>query len=278
MSKPLVSITIPTKNAEKTIDLCLEAVKNQTYSNIETIVIDSYSTDKTREIAKKYDTRIVMCKGGLLEARFLGVKNSRGEYVVLVDADQILKKTAIERAVKLAEEENYDMIILEEESWPLSRGFIAKLYMSSKKVINSKITDPKALKPGEGFFVPRFFKREILEKIFDAIPKDIIPKIIHYDHDIIYYECYKLSKKIGILKDGVYHIEPDLKKLLKTNLRYGASLKVFSKLDYYKDLIRKGESRIYIGRPLWLGLQSLTLSLILKIVQRIGYLLPAQPS
>lgn len=273
MSKPLVSVTIPTKNAEKTLDLCLEAIKNQTYPNIETIVVDSYSKDKTREIAEKYNTKVILCKGGLLEARILGVKNSNGEYVVLVDADQILKKTAIERAVKLAEE-GYDMIVLEEESWPLSKGFIARLYMASKKIINSKITDPKALKPGEGFFVPRFFKREILEKIFDSIPEDIIPKIIHYDHDIIYYECYKLSRKIGVLKDGVYHIEPDLKKLLKTNLRYGASLKIFSKLDYYKDLVKKGESRIYMGRPVWLGFQSLTLSIILKIIQRIGYLLP----
>ena len=278
MAEPLVSITIPTKNAEKTLGLCLEAVKNQTYPNIETIVIDSYSTDKTLDIAKKHGVKIVMCRGGLLEARFLGLKESKGKYVVFVDSDQILRETAIERAVKLAENGNYDMVILEEESWPFSRGFIATLYKASKKVINAKAEDPKALKPGEGFFVPRFFRREILERVFEAIPREIIPKIIHYDHDIIYYECYRLSRRIGFLRDGVYHIEPDFKKLLRTNLRYGASMKVFSRLGYYKDLIRKGESRIYVGRPLKLGFQSLILSLILKIVQRIGYLLPNPPN
>jgi len=70
MAEPLVSITIPTKNAEKTLGLCLEAVKNQTYPNIETIVIDSYSTDKTLDIAKKHGVKIVMCRGVFLRQDF----------------------------------------------------------------------------------------------------------------------------------------------------------------------------------------------------------------
>ncbi len=278
MANPLISVTIPTKNSEETISFCLQSIKEQSYPDIEIVVVDSFSSDKTRMIAESYGAKIVLCKGGLLEARFLGVESSRGEYVVLVDSDQILEKTAIERALKLVEEKSYDMVIFEEQTWPLSKGFIAKLYKASRQIINLRITDPEAIKPGVGFFLPRFFKRKLLEEAFKAIPKNIMPKIIHYDHDIIYYECYKLSQKVGILRNGIYHIEPSIGKLLKTNLRYGASLKIFSRLGYYKDLVKKGESRIYLGRPLWVGLQSLTLSLLLKTIQRLGYLLPIQSS
>jgi len=62
--KELISINIPTYNSEKTLRKCLETVKSQTYKNMEIIIIDSYSKDKTLGIAKKYDCKIIMCKGG----------------------------------------------------------------------------------------------------------------------------------------------------------------------------------------------------------------------
>ncbi|MFH7873662.1 MAG: glycosyltransferase, partial [Candidatus Aenigmatarchaeota archaeon] len=49
--KPLVSIIIPTYNSEKTLAKCLESIKNQSYKNIEIIVVDRFSKDKTAEIA-----------------------------------------------------------------------------------------------------------------------------------------------------------------------------------------------------------------------------------
>ncbi|GAH20236.1 unnamed protein product, partial [marine sediment metagenome] len=51
---PLVSITIPSYNSEKLIPFCLEGVVKQTYPNTEILVIDSYSTDRTRDIAASY--------------------------------------------------------------------------------------------------------------------------------------------------------------------------------------------------------------------------------
>ena len=61
--KKLVSVTIPTFNSEKTLEKTLEKVKTQTYENIEIIIIDSYSNDKTLEIAKKFNAKVIMCKG-----------------------------------------------------------------------------------------------------------------------------------------------------------------------------------------------------------------------
>lgn len=50
---PFVSIVITTKNEEKNIDNCLKSILNQSYKNIEIIVVDNYSTNKTKEIVKK---------------------------------------------------------------------------------------------------------------------------------------------------------------------------------------------------------------------------------
>jgi glycosyltransferase involved in cell wall biosynthesis len=59
--KPLVSVIIPTKNSESTIDYCLRSIRGQTYTNIEVIVVDNYSRDKTEEVAQKYGK--VLSKG-----------------------------------------------------------------------------------------------------------------------------------------------------------------------------------------------------------------------
>ena len=86
MKEKLVSVNIPTYNSESTLEQCLKAVKNQTYKNIEIIIVDSYSKDRTLEIAKKFNAKVIMCKGKLLEARILGTEKSKGEYVLLLDS------------------------------------------------------------------------------------------------------------------------------------------------------------------------------------------------
>ena len=54
MDEPLVSIIIPTYSSEKTLPICLESIKRQTYKNVEVIVADNFSTDRTVEIARSY--------------------------------------------------------------------------------------------------------------------------------------------------------------------------------------------------------------------------------
>ena len=60
--RELVSITIPTYNSERSLGECLVAAKKQTYKNTEIIVIDSYSKDKTLEIAKKFKCKLLCVK------------------------------------------------------------------------------------------------------------------------------------------------------------------------------------------------------------------------
>jgi len=96
----LVSVIITTRNEEKNINACLSSLLDQTYKNIEIIVIDNHSTDKTIIIAKKY-THYIYSKGPERSVqRNFGVLKAKGEYLLFLDADMILTPTVVEDCVQ----------------------------------------------------------------------------------------------------------------------------------------------------------------------------------
>ena len=96
---PLVSVVIPTYNSEKTLAKCLESIKNQTYKNTESVIVDNFSTDKTTEIAEKFGVGVFF-KGPERSSQVnFGVEKSKGKYIYRVDSDFVLDPTVIEEAV-----------------------------------------------------------------------------------------------------------------------------------------------------------------------------------
>lgn len=96
----LVSVIITTKNEELNIENCLKSIKYQTYSDVEIIVIDNNSEDKTKEIAGRY-TKNVYDKGPERSAQrnFGMIEKSKGKYVMFLDADMILSPSVVEICV-----------------------------------------------------------------------------------------------------------------------------------------------------------------------------------
>ena len=98
-SLPLVSIIITTKNEEKNIGRCLKSIKKQACPNIEIIVVDNNSIDKTKQITKKY-TKNVFNKGPERSAqRNFGAQKAKGKYLLFLDADMTLSPQLIKKAV-----------------------------------------------------------------------------------------------------------------------------------------------------------------------------------
>jgi len=94
MEKPPISVIIVAKNAESTIEKCLDSVRRN--NPAEVIVVDGNSTDKTVEIAGKYTDRIYSDEGrGKSYARQLGVEQARQEYITYVDTDVVLTEGAL---------------------------------------------------------------------------------------------------------------------------------------------------------------------------------------
>ena len=100
INNPLVSVIVPTRNSEKFLGKSLESIKNQTYKNIEIIVIDNNSTDDTKKIAKKYTGKIFN-KGPERSAQVnFGVNQARGKYIYKVDADFALDKKVVTQCIQ----------------------------------------------------------------------------------------------------------------------------------------------------------------------------------
>ncbi len=235
MDAELVSVVIPTKNSITTLAKCIDSIKIQKYSAIEIIVVDTHSSDGTVALCKRNGITVVQSEWQTLGSRFLGLAKASGKYVLMLDSDQILEQDCIENCVRLMKD--CDMICLEEK--PFTAGtLIQKMYEADRKLIH-KNADLQ-LDPMWGVLAPRFFRRSVLEKAFDRIPKIILPFATSTEDKIIYYESLHISKKVKVLPDAVSHMEPEgLFQLWRKNHKYGKSDRMLAKTGHYNSLLSK---------------------------------------
>ena len=114
---PLVSIIIPAYNAEDYISECLSSITNQTYRNLEIIVVDDGSTDSTPIIIRDFcalDSRVSLIQqqnqyAGV--ARNAGMNVAIGDYLLFLDADDFFDSTMVEKMINRAQETSSDIII-----------------------------------------------------------------------------------------------------------------------------------------------------------------------
>lgn len=112
----MVSVIVPVYNVEKYLRECLDSICGQTYADIEVILVDDGSTDTSPIICKEYAARdrrfkvIHRPNCGPSEARNSGIKISTGSHIMFVDSDDIISPLTIELLLKLAEEEDADIV------------------------------------------------------------------------------------------------------------------------------------------------------------------------
>ena len=148
-----VSIVIPTFNSDKTLETCLQSIKSQTYPEIETIVVDSCSQDKTIQIAEKFNAKLLFLRSERCTARNSGAKQAKGSLVFFIDSDMELTPTVVEECVRLISDKNADAIIIPEES-------VAKGFLSECKRIEKEMRVG-----GEFSEAPRFFMKKTFESV-----------------------------------------------------------------------------------------------------------------
>ncbi len=140
MKKPQVSVIVSTKNAGEVLESCLKSIKSQTYTNIEVIVVDNYSTDSTLNIAKKYTGKVYSKGPERSVQRNFGVVKSKGEYIAWFDADMKLTKKVIEQCVILVQKNTEaSAVIIPEKSegkgyWAACRTLEKKCYLGDERI------------------------------------------------------------------------------------------------------------------------------------------------
>ena len=119
MTSPLFSIVVPIFNSESFLKRCLFSIVNQTFRDIEIILVNDGSTDKSLDICHdfaKKDTRTVVINKnnkGLSEARNDGLKTAKGQYIIFVDSDDFIEQKTCEimyNSIKDVKENSFDLI------------------------------------------------------------------------------------------------------------------------------------------------------------------------
>lgn len=123
--EPLISIVVPVYNVEQYLNECVKSIIDQTYKNIEIILVDDGSKDSSGSICDEYakiDSRISVIhkeNGGLSDARNAGLRNAHGEYVLFVDSDDYITLDATERFCQIINQKgDIDIIIGNGKSEP----------------------------------------------------------------------------------------------------------------------------------------------------------------
>ena len=117
MTNKKVSIIVPVYNVEEYLNKCVDSIINQTYKNIEVILINDGSKDSSGEICDTYakkDSRVKVIhkeNGGVSSARNKGLEASTGDFIMFVDSDDWIEVEAITSLMKIQNRNNYDVIM-----------------------------------------------------------------------------------------------------------------------------------------------------------------------
>lgn len=234
-NSPIISVCIPTYNSESTIANCLKSIIDQSFLNYEIIVVDGGSSDRTTEIVKNFGARVINDKNSLLEARVIGILEARGQFILLLDSDQILLQSSLERC--LVQMKDNDMLCLGERA-AITVSTTQKLMNASKTV--SQSNPEKYLNPFSGLLIPRFFNADLLKLAVRQIPPIALEIVFDRDHQIIYYEAWKISKKIKFVDNVLFHEEPEgFTLLLRKAYRWGYTAGFLRSAHLYDQLLKE---------------------------------------
>lgn len=116
-NKEKVSVVVPIYNVENYLEKCVQSVRNQTYHNLEIILVDDGATDNCGQICDRLATEDERIKvvhkenGGLASARNAGYQVATGEYIMYIDSDDCVKEETVKRCVDVIEKDKSDVVI-----------------------------------------------------------------------------------------------------------------------------------------------------------------------
>lgn len=168
----LVSVVVTTLNNEATLERCLISISNQSYKNFEIIVVDRHSTDKTKEIAKKYTSLVFDKEPERSAQRNFGVNKSRGEFILIIDSDMELTSDVISDCLSKTKSVEVGGVVIPEES--VGTGFWSKC----------KSLERSYYQGVDWMEAARFYRKKLYDKVGG------------FDENLISGEDWDLSQRI----------------------------------------------------------------------------------
>ncbi|MCX6766941.1 MAG: glycosyltransferase [Candidatus Moranbacteria bacterium] len=245
----MVSVVVNTKNEEKNIEKCLKSVADQSFpaENMEIIIVDNNSTDKTREIAGKYTNKVFDRGPERSAQKNFGVRVSKGEYFFHLDADMTLSEDVVRECVeKAGKDENIVALYIPEIV--TGKSFFSKVRRSERSFYDGSLIDAVRFIRKDKFLTAGGFDEKMyagedwdLDKRLKKLGKfDIIKSPLYHDESEFNLKKY-LAKKGYYSKNLDAYIskwgknDPDVKKQFGFSYRFFG---VFIENGKWKKLLR----------------------------------------
>ncbi len=256
MFQPLISIIVPIYHIDRYIGICIESLINQTYRNIEIILVDDGSPDRAPEICDLYakkDSRIKVIhkpNGGLVSARKSGLDVAKGEYVGYVDGDDWIDSCFYEILVNTIIEYDSDIVIA---------GMSRDLFSTSSKITSripaGNYSGERLIKLKQNMFIyekfscigittyvwNKLFKREMLYRYQMAVDNDIS---IGEDAAVT-YPYIMACNRVSIIDNCDYHYRQREDSMLKIITAYTKEVIGLKKLYLHLMIAADGYSKNY---------------------------------
>ncbi len=212
MLTQLVSVIVPTFNSGAYLDDCLRSIVNQSYRRIELIVVDNNSTDDTKTVARNYTDKVYNKGPERSAQRNFGVKQSQGDFVLIIDSDMNLSKNVVLSCLeKVQENKDYRAIVIPEESF--GEGFWAHC----KKLERSRYVGVHWMEAARFFFRVVFDEMDGYDERLDG----------GEDYDLAQRVEYKYGRRsIGRITDYIFHNERRLSLLTSCRKKYYYAKKI----------------------------------------------------
>ena len=259
----MISIIVPVYNVEKYLEECLDSIQNQTYSDIEVILVNDGSLDNSKDICEKYckeDNRfklINQANQGQSVARNHGVAASTGEFIAFVDSDDIIRQDYLEVLIRYMSEE---VDIVESQFTVHKKEFFNENYKEINVIFEGDSEEAVKAVPKHVISVnpvTKLYRRSVVETvpyleglIFEDIYSGVgmlkyIRRIIKSDYTGYYYRQHGTStmhrtfteKNLNVftVSDKLIDLYSDRENLLP----YIGSYLVHVTTMHYQDYIRK---------------------------------------
>lgn len=226
---PKISVIVPAYNMELYVGKCMNSLINQTQEDIEIIMVNDGSTDRTKDVIEKKisqhsEKNIKLYNkenGGQSDARNYGLKKANGDYIVYVDSDDWLEENALELLYNSAKKDDSDIVICDIEE-VYENG-----YTSIRKEINSKADNiQKAFMIAMPGFCNKMFRKKFLLDIDFKFPNGI------------FYEDLAVYPKVAAKAEKISYIE---QPLYKYRIRSGSTMKQTKNSKRLKDIFKAFE-------------------------------------
>lgn len=266
----LITVIVPVYNAERYLAFCIESILNQTYREIEIILVDDGSKDESLRICKEYakkDNRITVIQSehqGVVNTRKIGVKNSKGDYCIFVDSDDWIAEGLIETAVSLADNGDVDIVNYNVKSvdgkkitewrYTIPEGKYERQLLDN--IYKKMMFDFEEGCPGiiQSLWT-KLIRKNILWSSIEAVDK----RITMGEDAAVVYKALLIAKKIVITNEYLYfyRTNPDSMCLSK-------NLNIFSEIQFFQKYMNSVFSNYSSKYELKKQLQAYLLLLIKK--------------